>query len=528
MTDIVYAKPLRGWRFWLFNLCLGVGHAVVIFNAGAYIAMLPRVAGGLRIPPSFATWTQTDYMIGLALAYPVGGYLARRFGEYRPFVAAFIAFALASWACASLTALYPYLAGRIVLGFSGGLTLPLGQALLIKEYPKQRKSIGIGVWSVFTLTPFTFGPPLGGWIGDYLGWRWLFWFNIPLALIIAGCVGALLYHRGHRSIRHRFDFIGFALIGSVLFGFQTLLNQGNDRDWSNSTYIVGLLMLSLMSLVAWIIWELSLRRPFLDVRLFGRRNFAIGALSLFIGFLCFQGLLSMLIVQLQLTLGYSSWLAGLVFLPTAILAKPMAGVFHEIVKRFDARLLASVNSLGFAATYFWFSRFDDPDTFDQLFWPKLVEGACLGSFFVPLTALLLNGLPPERQWRALELANLLRIAAGAVGIATQGIVLYRRTPLHLTHFAETHDAFVLIDHPIIGALNNAGLSEPASLAKLSQLANRDAVIHAINDGYWLAGCIFVGLSILAWFAHPTHVPVKTNAAGSLRRKTQETSVEEAV
>lgn len=524
--SIVYAKRLRGWRFTLFNLCLGVGHALVIFNAGAYIAMLPRVAGGLGIPPSFATWTQTDYMIGLALAFPVGGWMARRHGEYRPFVAAFLVFALASLVCACASSFYVYLAGRIVLGFSGGLTLLLGQSMLIKEYPDKRKSLGIGVWSIFTLTPFTFGPPLGGLLADTLGWRWLFGLNIPIALAIAGIVGALLYQRGSKIIRHRFDTVGFMLFALILFGFQTLLNQGNDWDWTRSLYIDGLIAFIIVALNYWVIWELSLRRPFLDLGLFAHRNFTIGALILFVGFLFFQGLLSLLIVQLQLALGYSSFLAGLVFLPMAIFAKPMAGVFHEIVKRFDARLLASFNLLGFAATYFWLSRFDDQDAFAQLFWPKLLEGACLGSFFVPLTALLLHGLPAERQWRAVELASLMRIAAGAIGIAFNGVVLYRRSPLHLTRFAEGHGAFELTDHPALEALNAAGFAESAALAKYAKLAARDAAIHGINDAFWMAGCVFVGMAMLVWFAYPTRQPAARTESQELRRETQEILAEE--
>ncbi|WP_446810174.1 DHA2 family efflux MFS transporter permease subunit [Methylomonas sp. 2BW1-5-20] len=525
--SVVYQKRLRGWRFTLFNCCLGFGHALVIFNAGAYIAMLPRVAGGLGVPPSFATWTQTDYMIALALAFPVGGWLARRFGEYRPFVAAFLAFTLASFICAYCTAFYSYLAGRILLGFAGGLTLPLGQALLLKEYPDRCKSLGIGVWSIFTLTPFTFGPPLGGWIADNLGWRWLFWLNIPAALAIAGIVGALLYRRGHRLSWQRFDSVGFILSAMLVFGLQTLLNQGNDWDWTNSAYIDGLIAFIGATLICWVVWELNVRRPFLDIRLFAHRNFAIGVFILFTGFLCFQGLLSLLIVQLQLAFGYSSWEAGLVFLPMAIFAKPMASVFHEIVKRCDARLLASANLLGFAATYFWLSGFDDPDAFAQLFWPKLLEGACLGSFFVPMTALLLHGLPAERQWRALELANLLRIAAGAIGIAVQGIVLYRRVPQHLTRFAENHGAFELTDHPALAALNSLGFVEPAALAKYAKLAGRDAVLHGMNDAFWMAGCLFVGMAALVWFAHPTRTPVKVSAEQELRRETQELLAEEA-
>jgi DHA2 family multidrug resistance protein len=480
--------------------------------------MLPRVAGGLAIPPSFATWTQTDFMIGLALGFPVGNWLSRRIGEYRPFVWAFVIFALASTICAYSTSLYSFLAARIVLGFSGGMTLPLGQSLLLKEYPVRNKSIGIGVWSLFTLTPFTFGPPLGGWIADNLGWRWLFMFNIPVALTIGGIVGALLYRRGGKIIRHHFDSVGFVLLVIALGSFQTLLNQGNDRDWSNSFYLMGLLALTLISLIYWVIWELSVRHPFLDISLFGQRNFTIGVFILFIGFLSFQGLLSLLIVQLQLTLGYSSFLAGLVFLPMAIFAKPISGVFHEIVKHFDARLLASINLLGFAAVYFWLSRFDNQDSYAQLFWPKLLEGVCLGSFFVPLTALLLHGLPPERQWRAAELAGMIRIAAGAIGITFQGIVLYRRAPVHMTHFAETQTAFDARFDQTLAVFTTTGLSESAATLQIARLGQQQASIFGINDAFWIASCIFVGLSVLVWFADPTRQPHQRTLAQSLRRR----------
>lgn len=517
MSDI-FPKKLRGWRFVLFNLCLGIGHAVVLFNAGAYIAMLPRVAGGLSVPPSFATWTQTDYMLALALALPVGIWLSRRLGEYRPLVWAFAVFALASVVCAYSTSFYEFLAARVVLGFSGGMTLPLGQSMLMKEYPQRRKNIGIGVWTLFTLTPFTFGPPCGGWIADNLGWRWLFIINVPVALSISGIVGALLYRRGAKRIRRRFDLVGLLLLLIALASFQTLLNQGNDWDWSNSSYLIGLSGLSVAALCYWVTWELSVRHPFLDIRLFAQRNFAIGTVVLFFGFMFFQGLLSLLVVQLQLTMGYSSFLAGLVFMPMAIFAKPMAGGFHRIVKHVDARLLASLNLLGFAATYFWLSRFEHYDAYQQLFWPKLLEGVCLGSFFAPLTALLLHGLPPERQWRAVELATSLRIAAGAIGISFQGIVFYYRTPLHLTHFAETHTLFDERFAESMALLKSAGFSENTALIHLAGMGREQAALRAINEAFWFAGCVFLVLALLVWIAHPTRQPAGGTLAQRMRRR----------
>lgn len=513
-----YNKKLRGWRFVLFNVCLALSHAMVLFNAGAYIAMLPRVAGGLAVPPSVAAWTQTDYMLGLALAFPMGGWLSRRLGEYRVFVASIVVFAFASAACWAASSFAYFLAARIVLGFSGGMSLPLGHSMLLKEYSARNKNTGIGVWSLVTLTPFTLGPSIGGWIADNLGWRWLFALNIPVALTIAGCVEALLYRRGHQKIHHRFDVVGMVLAFISLGSLQTLLNQGNDWDWSNSGYLMCLMIVAVIAFSLCVIWDLAAARPYLAVDLFKHRNFTIVVLILMIGFLFFQGLLSLLVVQLQLLLGYSSFLAGLVFVPMLIFAKPTAGVMHWLIRQFDARLLSSVNLFGFAVTYFWLSRFDNSDSFEQLFWPKLLEGFCLGSFFAPLTALLLHNISPERHWQAVELATSLRIAAGAIGISFQGIVFYFRSPYHLTRFAEIQTPFDDDFITVAGRLSGTGISEAVATHQIQKLAYLQSGIHALNDAFWLAGCVFTCLSVLVWHAYPIKSSTKATTAQSLRQR----------
>lgn len=119
-----------------------------------------------------------------------------------------------------------------------------------------------------------------------------------------------------------------------------------------------------------------------------------------------------------------------------LLAAPMIALMHELGKGLDARLLASINLLGFAFTLHWIGLFDDPGSFDQLFWPMLLLGFFLGSFFTPLTTLTLHGLSGNAMLRAAEEAGLLRIAAGAYGITLQGVTLFRRTPFHQLGLAD--------------------------------------------------------------------------------------------
>jgi len=509
---VAYAKRLRGWRFILFNVALGLGHMVVLFNVGAYIALLPHVAGDLGgVYPSFGTWGQTYFIIALALAFPVARWLSGRFGDYRLFNAAFVVFAFASYLCAISQSLWLFIPGRILLGFSGGITLFIGQPLLLKEYPDKLKLLGLVIWGLVTLMPFTISFPIGGLIADELGWRYLFYLNIVFALAIAGICGSLLAGRGFERNDTRFDHIGFMLLALVFGSIQTILNLGNDFDWLNSPWVCSMMIVLIVALPCFIIWEFDSPHPAFDIRLFAHRNFAIGVICLSVGFLSLQGLLSMFIVQLQVLLGYSSFLAGMVYLPMILLALPVTLAMHRLPKGIDARLPACLNLLGFAVTFYWIGLFDDAGSFEQIFWPMLLLGFFLGSFFTPLTRLTLHGLSGNQEKRAAEETGFLRVVAGSFGITLQGIMLFRRTPFHqlqlADHFGGRRFASLDVLQGLSSRLEVAGLDKAMVNAKLLALIKQQATILALNDAFLLASYLFIGLAGLVWLAYPTYQPL---------------------
>jgi MFS transporter, DHA2 family, multidrug resistance protein len=510
MSDL-HSTRLSGWQFVLFNLVLGMAHMVVLFNAGSYVVLVPHAAGNLGgVLPSFGTWAQTDFMIALALAFPIARWLSCHFGEARVFIGAFVVYAGASLLCIVGDTITTFLPARILLGLAGGLTLPLGQTLLLKEYPDRLKSMGLAIWGLFTLMPFTLGLATGGWIADELGWRALFALNIPCALLIAGITTALLHGRHFEPAHERFDLVGFLLLAVIFGGIQTILNQGNDFDWFDAPLLRGVLTVVLVAIPVWIIWELGERRPAVDLRLFRHRNFTIGLICLAMGFLSIQGLLALFVVQLQTLMGYSSELAGMVFLPMIILGVPMIAVMHEVAKRLDVRWLACLNCLGFAATFYWIGLFDDPHSYDQIFWPMVLEGVFLGSFFTPLTVLTLHGLSGEQMLRAAEAANVFRIAAGALGITWQGVVLFRRLPFHQLqlsdHFGGRMSASYDALEQVTLKLQQAGLDPAMIQRKLQLLMKQSAGILALNDAFLLSSYLCMGLAVLVWFARSSRVP----------------------
>jgi len=508
---IIYAEPLHGWRFILFNIALGLGHMVVLFNVGGYIALLPHVAADLGgVFPSFATWGQTYFIIALTLAFPIARWLSGRFGDYRLFNSAFVVYALASYLCAISQSLWLFIPARILLGFSGGITLYVGQSLLLREYPEQLKLLGLVIWGLVTLMPFTISFPIGGLIADELGWRYLFHLNIVFALAIAGICGSLLAGRGFEPKHTGFDGIGFMLLALVLGSLQTILNLGNDFDWLNSPFVCSMVIVLIVALPCLIIWESDAIHPAFDIRLFAHRNFTIGVICLSVGFLSLQGLLSMLIVQLQVLLGYSSFLAGMVYLPMILLAVPVTLAMHKLPKSLDARLPACLNLLGFAVIFYWLGLFDDTGSFEQIFWPMLLLGFFLGSFFMPLTRLTLHELSDGREIRAAEETGLLRVMAGALGITLQGVVLYRRIPFHRLELADHFGGRRFASQDLLpgfsSRLEAAGLDKALVNAKLQLLIKQHATLLAVNDAFLLASFLFIGLAGLVWLAYPTHRP----------------------
>ena len=505
---------LKGFQFLVLNVVIGLAHMVVLFNAGSYVALLPHAAGNLGgVLPSFGTWAQTDFMIALALAFPLARWLSSRFGETRVFVVSFIAYALASGLCLLGSEISTFLPARVLLGLAGGLTLPLGQSLLLKAYPDRLKSLGLAMWGLFTLMPFTAGLATGGWVADELGWRGLFALNIPCALLIASVSAILLPHHGVVSQSERFDWVGFALLALIFAGIQTIFNLGNDFDWFDSSVIQVTLVVVVAAIPVWIIWELGEERPAVNVRLFLHRNFTVGLVSLTLGFLSIQGLLALFVVQLQTLLGYSSTLAGLAFLPMLLFGVPLITIMHEVAKRLDVRILACFNAVGFATTFYWIGLFDDPQSYDQIFWPMVLEGVFLGSFFTPLTVLTLHGLSGEEMMSAAEVANLFRLAAGAIGITWQSVVVFRRIPFHQLalsdHFGGRISASYDAWNQIVDKLQAVGFDRAVTERHLQLLMKQHAGILALNDAFILSSYLCLGVAVLVWFARSSRVPAWT-------------------
>jgi DHA2 family multidrug resistance protein len=249
------------------------------------------------------------------------------------------------------------------------------------------------------------------------------------------------------------------------------------------------------------------------------------------GFLIIQGTLSVFVGQLQVLLGYSSDLAGLVYLSMLLFAVPVAAIVHELCKRVDVRIVSFLNFLGLAVTLTWIGLYDKQASFDQIALPMAFFGFSLAMFFTPLAVIAMQGLYGSQLIRAAEEFTLLRTAAGAFGIALQAVVQFRRAPVHALdlsdkfsgrRFAELDQMTQLMDRL---QAQSPAFSPAMARSQLAIFLKQEAALLALNDAFLLGACVFVLLAAFVWLARSTHI-TRLSAAQELKQLKAEELMEQ--
>ncbi|MHB9136968.1 MAG: DHA2 family efflux MFS transporter permease subunit, partial [Acidithiobacillus ferrooxidans] len=450
--------------------------------------MIPRVAGSLGVNPAYADWTQANFFLAMALAFPTATWFLNRWGEMRSLLGAFLAFALASAVCAQTSIYDWFLAARIVQGYAGGLTIPISLGVILRHYTPQRRNIGLTLWGVAAITPFTLGPTVGGWITDTLGWRWLFYLNMPIAVAVALISAILLVGREAEHRHPPLDWPGLIFLLIALTALESALNSGEIISWWRSNTIIFLTTIGAAALVFFALWEWHSAHPLLELRFLRRRNFLIGAIGLFITALFFQGTMALYIVGFQLSMGYSAWMVGLLLLPMAIFSKLSATLTQRFLNHIDARILGMISLLGFSAGSFWVSSYNRTASFDELLWPQILVGMFLGGLFPPLIAIALSGLRGAAEMRGTAFLNLLRVSGQAMGIPIIATLFDRRMILHAHFLAEN------------GGTITSMLNISVKNARTSDYITHHAAMLAFNEIFYIAAwgfLIVAGLLLLA-------------------------------
>jgi DHA2 family multidrug resistance protein len=387
---------------------------------------LPHIAGSLSATIDESTWALTSYLVANAVILPLTGWLANQFGRKRLLMFSVTGFTIASFLCGLAPTLWSLIVFRVIQGMTGGALQPLSQAVLLEAFPPQDRGKAMGFWGLGIVVAPILGPVLGGWLTDSYSWRWVFYINIPVGIASLVMTRLFIFDPPYiRKSSDRIDYSGIGLLATGIAALQILLDKGQEEDWFASNAMIALAVVAVVGLVSFVVWELRVEHPVVNLRVFKDRTYSAGVfLMTTLGFVLY-GSLVLLPILLQTLLGYPALQAGIAMAPRGMgsfIAMPIVGVL--LFKVGPRKLLAFGLVVG-AVTLFWFGALNLRAGYWDIFWPQFIQGLALGLLFVPLTTITMDPIAKDAMGNATSIFNLMRNLGGSMGIAATTTMLSR-------------------------------------------------------------------------------------------------------
>jgi DHA2 family multidrug resistance protein len=436
------------------------------------------------------------------VAIPLTGILTRALSLRILFAGATLGFVIASWACALSPGFDVLIAARVVQGFFGGMLIPSVFTAVFVLIPERHHILATTMAGVAALFAPTLGPLLGGWLTQTQSWHWIFLINILPGLIVALTVLMCLKNeKPNMAVLKRLDGLTLLLFAIFLAGLQWLLNEGPHYHW-RGVYIWGLIITCGITCAWGIHRALSVANPFVHLKRFGNRRFALGCTLSFVLGVGLYGSVYLLSVFLGAVRNHTPLVIGEILIVSGgaqLLTAPVAAWAET---KINARLLTlfgfALFGTGLIANGFTTQTSD----FNQLFWPQVMRGLAVMFCLLPSTRCALEHWQPEEVAEASGLFNLMRNLGGAIGIAVIDTVLTERTQGHVTNLvarlqAGDPNAARLAGLPVQLFRNHAmGPVDPITQAMIEPMVRRAALAQSCNEAWLVLGVLFLTALLL--------------------------------
>lgn len=481
---------------WLIAAIIMLPTFLEVMDVSVINVSLPHIQGSMNAAVDEVTWVITSYLVSNAIIIPIAPWLARVFGRKRYLLASVSLFTISSLACGASTSLAMLIFFRILQGLAGGGLAPLGQAILLETFPPKEHGMANAVFGMGVTVAPILGPVFGGWITDQWNWPWVFYVNLPAGLLAFFLIRSLIHDPPYlRQTHGHIDTWGILFLSLGLGCLQVVLDKGERDDWFASEFIVTLTIISVVSLILFLLTELRTEHPVVDLKPFRDRNFALGNLIMFLGFFCLFGSIVILPLYLQNLMGYTALWAGLVLGPggvTSTFIMPVAGAL--MMRGMNPKWLLGVGLALQTASLWLMASFNLEAGFLHIAWPRVVLGLAMGLFFVPLMTVAFSHIEQEDIGNASGILNLLRNLGGSFGVAFCTTVLSQRGQLHQNFLTEnitpSNPAFQAHYQDVLHWLQlhkPALANQEGVLSIIYQEVLRQASMLAFNDTFYIMG-----------------------------------------
>jgi len=512
------SEPVEVKNRGIITLCVMAATVMQVLDTTIANVALPHMQGSLSAAQDTITWVLTSYIVAAAVATPLSGWLADRFGRKRLFLISVGGFTIASMLCGSAMSLGEMVTFRVFQGIFGAALIPLSQAVMLDINPRERHAQAMAIWGAGIMIGPILGPALGGYLTDTLSWRWVFFVNLPIGVLVF--LGLLFLMAPNRPQVRNFDFLGFSLLAIAVAALQFMLDRGEQKDWFGSVEIWAELFISIGAFWMFGVHLATSKHAFIDRRLLLDRNLMSSLCLIFVVGAVVVGVAALVPPMLQNLFGYSTVESGLVLAPRGGGTLVMMLLLGRFGKHFDPRLLLLMGLAITVGAMWWMTRFTIVMGWLPFVTNGILQGFGLGLLFGPLTALSLSTVDAQLRNQAASLFSLMRNVGSSVGVSILATELAQNTQINHAQLVEHINPFNPAMMPQLSGIAAAVAAPFAAFvpALLNQEVTRQAAMIAyINDFklvMWMALASFPFILILRAPKRQPTAPAAPSAAAS--------------
>ncbi|MGK5530972.1 DHA2 family efflux MFS transporter permease subunit [Streptomyces sp. URMC 129] len=429
---------LRKWHGnpWAILAVLCLGFFMTLLDLTIVNVAIPDLTDDLDASLDDVLWVVNAYSLALATLIITAGRLGDLRGKRNIFLAGVAVFTIASLACGLAQDPTQLIAFRAVQGVGAAMLMPQTLSIVADVFPPEKRGAALGIWGATGGVAGVVGPTLGGVLTTHLDWRWIFYINIPLGLLVL-FMGLRVMPVTGRMVKHRFDIPGVALASAALFCLAFGLTEGEKYDWNGGIW--ALIGASGVLFLVFLAYERTQQdnEPLVPFSLFKDRNFSIVN---FMGIAVSFGVIGFFLpttIYMQSVLGFSAQKTGLVLLPLALATMMVAGPAGVLSEKFGGKYVLTVGLGGFAAGLTWLVASAETDSeWTTFIGPLLVIGVGVGCTFAPMASEVMRNVPPHLTGAASGVNNALRQVGSVLAGAVIGAVLQAQLASSLVEEAE--------------------------------------------------------------------------------------------
>ena len=420
--------PLPDRKAWLALSAVVIGFFMILVDQTIVAVASEALGEDLGATENQIIWVTSAYLLAFAVPLLFTGRLGDQIGPKKATILGLVIFTGASLWCGLSGSIGMLIVARVVQGFGAALVSPQSLAVITRVFRQEARGGAMGAWGAVAGIATMVGPIAGGLLVDSVGWRWIFFVNIPVGVIAVIAVFRLVPELPTSA--HRYDYLGIFLSAVGMFCLVFGVQQGSEKDWSG-TYI-GLIAAGVVILAIFVWWQSRVRtEPLVPLRLFANRNFSVGNLAITTMGFVVAGTMVPLMMFLQMVMGLSAIESGLVLVPMAVVSGILAPFVGRLADRVDPRVLTLAGYCSVAGSVLWLALVMSSDTsVPDLMGPMVLLGVGNGFVWAPTSSTTMRTLDLRIAGAGSGVYNTTRQVGAVIGSAAIAAVMQTR----MTHY----------------------------------------------------------------------------------------------